>query len=193
MRHKENVVVSEDKLVFQEKLSGHEFIFRKYFKPLTVYAMKMTGNREDAEDIVQDVFIQLWKKDSIPQGDDITPYLFVAVKNGCLKRVRHLKVVQKYENSLSGFGYIDDNPHHYMMLREVETCIEETLSAMPERTRDIFMLSRFEQKKHKEIAESLEISIKTVEAHLTKVLAALRKRLSHHLGSLMILMNLIDL
>lgn len=176
----EKQVVLSDQLVPGKKLSWHEAVFRKHFKPLTVYATKLLGNRQDAEDVVQDVFFQLWKNSVEQTTDDMTPYLFVAVKNGCLKKVRHLKVVDKYQGTLKTHNYINDNPLHYMMLKEVEDCIEETLGSVPERTRSIFLLSRFESKKHKEIAEKLEISIKTVEAHITKVLSVLKEKLNHH-------------
>lgn len=183
-------VLSENELVLKGKLSEHEFIFRKYFRPLTVYAMKIIGNRQDAEDVVQDVFVQLWKRNAESMREDMTAYLFVAVRNGCLKKIRHQKVVDRHEKTMRPYNRIIENPHHYLMLSEIEQCVEETLQEMPERTRDIFLLSRYERKKHKEIAETLQISIKTVEAHLTKVLSILRGRLSHHLALLYFLIKL---
>jgi RNA polymerase sigma-70 factor (ECF subfamily) len=187
-----NLHIDEEGLVSRDKMSGHEILFRNYFKPLVVYATRIIGDANEAEDVVQEVFLNLWNTRSyISKDDDMTSYLFVAVKNGCLKKVRHEKVKHRYENYMKYSVSPTDNPHHYMMLKEIEQCIDETLEGMPQRTQDIFLLSRYEKKKYKEIAVKMDISIKTVELHISKVLVALRDKLKHYLTVVLILiMNL---
>ncbi len=187
-----NLHIDEEGLVSRDKMSGHEILFRNYFKPLVVYATRIIGDANEAEDVVQEVFLNLWNtRSDISKDDDMTSYLFVAVKNGCLKKVRHEKVKHRYENYMKYSVSPTDNPHHYMMLKEIEQCIDETLEGMPQRTQDIFLLSRYEKKKYKEIAVKMDISIKTVELHISKVLVALRDKLKHYLTVVLILiMNL---
>ncbi len=189
MNKKLKTHIDEEGLVLREEMSGHEVLFKKYFKPLAVYATRLLGDIEEAQDIVQDVFINVWNnKRDLTDEKDMTAYLFVAVKNGCLKKLRHQQVKHRYENYMKSETSPLDNPHHYMMLQEIEQCIEETLLSMPQRTQDIFVLSRYENKKYKEIAAALNISIKTVELHVGKALAALRGKLKNYLTILLILL-----
>ncbi len=172
-----------------EYLRRHEALFKAYFKPLVVYGTRLIKDQPTAEDIVQEIFAKVWKKRSeIEFGDKMVSYLFGAVKNACLNNARHLKVVRKYEFEFDYQKTIIENPHHYLMLQEIEQKIDATLDAMPDKTRDIFVMSRYEQKKNKEIADVLNISIKTVEAHMTKVLAALRRNLQQYIGMILLMM-----
>ncbi len=171
-----------------DQLGRHEFLFKKYYKPLVVYAIRLIKDQSGAEDIVQEVFAKLWnKREDIEYGDKLVSYLFGSVKNACLNNVRHLKVVRRYEQESPLNNSTEDNPHHYMMLHEIEQKIEATLNTLPKKSKDVFIMSRYEQKKNREIADVLNISIKTVEAHMTKVLAALRRNLKHYICILAII------
>lgn len=168
-------------------LARHESLFKTYYKPLVVYATRLIHDKAEAEDVVQEVFAQIWKKrDALEYGDGMVSYLFGAVKNAILNNVRHLKVVKRYEQQTEYQKAMIDNPYHYLLLHEIEQKIDATLETLPDKAKDVFMMSRFEQKKNKEIAKVLNISIKTVEAHMTKVLAALRMNLKHYISIILI-------
>ncbi len=150
--------------------------------------MRITRNQQEAEDVVQEVFAKVWKKkEEIEYGDAIAGYLFGAVKHACLNKARHMKVVKQYEQEKGHQSSMIENPHHYLMLNEIEQKIEATLNTFPDKAKDVFIMSRYQQKKNREIADLLNISIKTVEAHMTKVLAALRTNLQHYISILLLI------
>lgn len=168
-------------------LAQHEDLFRRYYRPLVVYATRWMHDLYDAEDVVQEVFGQLWKKkEEIEYGEGIASYLFGAVRNACMNHARHLKVVRQYERETEFRKSLEENPYHYLLLGEIEKKIDQTLNTLPKNTKEVFLMSRFEQKKNKEIAAALNISIKTVEAHITKVLSALRTNLRHYIGAILL-------
>lgn len=192
MRQITKVAIGEEELVSRDKvsLSGHEFLFKSYYKPLMVFAIKYLKAPEEAEDVVQEVFLQLWRKQVQLPPQEIKSYLFTAVKNGCLKVIRHKKVVQKHESFLQAEDTIEVyDPHHYLLLSEIEKCVEETLGSVSERTQRIFNMSRVEKKKYDEIADQLNISVKTVEAHMSKMLHLLRIRLKPYLSFVFLLLE----
>jgi RNA polymerase sigma-70 factor (ECF subfamily) len=181
-------LLNKDEFVSADLLARHESLFKTYYKPLVVFATRLIRDRLDAEDIVQEVFAQIWKKkEKLEYGEKISSYLFGAVKNACLNNVRHLKVIQRYEHEAKYRTSIIENPHHYMMLQEIEQKIDATLNTLPKKTKDVFLMSRYEQKKNREIADVLNISIKMVEAHMSKVLAALRSSLRHYISTIIII------
>ena len=187
MSHK--LPLDDGKGLGQDHLTRHESLFKAFYKPLVVYAFRLVKNKEEAEDIVQEVFARVWKKREVLQySEDMTAYLFSAVKNGCLNHHRHLKVVQQHESQVVPSFTGTDDPHQYMILNEIQKSIEDTLGSVNSRAREVFELSRFRQKKNKEIAEILNISVKTVEAHMSKVLAALRRNLKHHMNAMIIVL-----
>jgi len=172
-------------------LERHEFLFKTYFKPLVVYAVRLVGDKMLAEDVVQEVFARLWKKkEEIEYGDQLVSYLFASVKNACMNHSRHLKIVHRYNQESSYQKELLDNPFHYLMLHEIEQKMEETLDELPKKSKDVFIMSRFGQKKNREIAKAMNISIKTVEAHITRVLSALRKSLRHYTNTILLILLL---
>ncbi len=181
--------VAREGLVSHDRLSRHESLFKTYYKPLVVYAMRLTNDKAEAEDVVQDVFERLWQQGSTDHIDMVS-YLFTAVRNECFKKARHLKVVRKHQaHEKSRTEAVSHDPQHYIQLQEVEKCLSKTLRGLPTRTKEIFLMSRAEQKKNKEIAEVLQVSIKTVESHMSKALALLRKELKPYLTVMLLILN----
>lgn len=172
-----------ERLMPSDLLSRHESLFKNYYKPLVVFATRLMRDQQNAEDVVQEVFAQVWKKkEDLEYSEGMVSYLFGAVKNACLNSARHLKVVKRFEQKNEYARSVIDNPYHYLLLHEIEKTVDDTLNKLPDKTRDVFIMSRFGQKKNKEIAELLNISVKTVEAHMTRVLAALRRNLRHYVS-----------
>ncbi|MFY0625943.1 MAG: RNA polymerase sigma-70 factor [Reichenbachiella sp.] len=188
MRKNRDIKLNEQPLVSKDRLIEHERLFKTYYKPLLVFAIRWLHDRQDAEDVVQEVFTKIWKKGAeISETINIQSYLFGAVKNGCMNHDRHLKVMQRHQNDSKYSLPINENPHHYMMLNEIEKRIEDTLKSLPQKSKNVFILSRYEQKRNKEIADIMNISIKTVEAHMSKVLSALKRNLKHYISVILII------
>ena len=153
------------------------FIFRNYYRGLVLFAMDFVRDQDKAEEIVEGVFIKLWEdRDKIVVHTSLKSYLLRSVQNKCLDIIKHEKIREKYSTSLLGnpSGREDENGFISYELKEK---IEITVNSLPGKTKEIFKMSRFENKKYREIAEALNISVKTVEASMGKALAILRKEL----------------
>ena len=160
-------------------------LFRHYSKPLFYYAAKFV-DEEAARDIVQDVFVKLWADQEIVIRQSLNALLFTMVRNSCLQNLEKQKVRNKYIESAKlkiqqeELQYYNHEKTSLIEL-ELENKLNEVLNRLPERCRQIFILSRFEKMKNKEIAEKLGISVKAVEKQLTKALASIRLEFKDYL------------
>jgi len=166
-------------------------IFRQYSKPLFYYAAKFVED-EVARDIVQDVFAKLWSDQKITIKLSLNSFLFTMVRNSCLRYLEKQKVRNKYLESTK-LKLQEEELQFYMdektslIEQELENKLNEVLQSLPERCRQIFTMSRYENKKNKEIAEELDISIKAVEKQITKALATIRTEMKDYLPLLLFL------
>ena len=163
-------------------------LFRQYSKPLFYYAAKFVED-EAAKDIVQDVFVKLWSDQTINISQSLNSLLFTMVRNSCLQQLEKQKVRNKYLESTK-LMLQEDELRYYMeeksclIEQELEDKLNEVINSLPDRCRQIFLLSRFENKKNKEIALELEISVKAVEKQITKALATVRIDMKDYLPML---------
>lgn len=168
-----------------------EDIFRQYSKPLFYYAAKFVGD-EVAKDIVQDTFVKLWADKSLVITKSLNSLLFTTIRNRCLQQLEKQKVRSKYAESTK-LKLQSEELQYYMEERsslieqELEDKLNEVLNTLPERCRQIFMLSRFENKKNREIAEELDISVKAVEKQISKALTNIRIEMKDYLPLLLFL------
>jgi RNA polymerase sigma-70 factor, ECF subfamily len=168
-----------------KQLKPFEQLFREHFKPLCGFAMKYVGDLEEAKNLVHEVFISVWEKfDTLPQDTHYRSYLYTSVRNRCLNHLRDRKKLMTLEN-VAEHKIAEENTA--MEIAELEKEIEYAINSLPEKCRQIFELSRHEGLKYQEIAEKLEISIKTVEAQMSKALAVLRTHLGEFLSLIFIL------
>ena len=160
-----------------------EKIFRDYYGKLCGYAVKYVAEKDQAEEIVQELFYTIWsKRSALVITISVEAYLFRAVRNACLNYLKHLKVRAQHENSIRDSSYpLTDSVHETLELLELQQKIDEAIELMPNERRKIFKLSRIEGLKYKEIADQLNISIKTVEAQMGKALEFLRENLMQYL------------
>ncbi|SMD36767.1 RNA polymerase sigma-70 factor, ECF subfamily [Reichenbachiella faecimaris] len=159
-----------------------EKVFRTYYQQLAAFAYQYVESHETAEEIVQDVFTNVWtKSDQIEIRTAVKSYLYGAVRNACLNFIKHKKIERRYEEQelLKADGYETD----FLELDELQKEIDAALDQLPEKCRQIFEMSRFEEKKYKEIAEELGLSIKTVENQMGRALKVMRTALSRYLPS----------
>jgi len=143
---------------------------------------------------VQDAFVVLWDKaDKLDIKKSPKAYLYQAVKNSCLNYNRHLSIAQSAEDELikkisdleKQVYQNSDSPYFSLIELELEEKIAEVIESMPDKCKEVFKLSRFEHLKNKEIAEKLDISLKTVEKHISKALTILRRDLADYVGILL--------
>ncbi|MBB5286210.1 RNA polymerase sigma-70 factor (ECF subfamily) [Rhabdobacter roseus] len=170
---------------------GHEpsfeQMFRTYYERLCHYAHSLLKDQDDAEEMVQTVFLNLWeKREELEITLSLKAYLYRAVHNHCLNRLKHYKVREahrEYTVYYQPVGYepVADALNGY----ELEERIEQAVSRLPEQCQLVFRMSRFEELKYQEIADRLRISVKTVENQIGKALRVLRSELADYLPSLL--------
>jgi RNA polymerase sigma-70 factor (ECF subfamily) len=157
--------------------------FKTYAGDLVRYATTILKNSDDAEDIVQQLFVNLWnKKETIDVSASLKSYLYKAVYNSSLNRIRQETVKESYATHAgrSSDQYAPDAAQQ-VAVKEVSREIEKAISELPEQCRLIFRMSRFEQLKYQQIADQLELSVKTVENQMGKALKHMRERLKGYM------------
>jgi RNA polymerase sigma-70 factor (ECF subfamily) len=167
----------------ENKLSEFQELFDANASQLIRFARRFTSE-EKAEDIVQDVFLELWQRFDSSEVKDYRAYLFTAVRNRCLNSLKHEHIKENHikniqtENRLLGLDYFD-SAEKFIIDKEHLQVIYRQINLLPEKCREIFKLSYFENKKSAEIAQLLQLSIRTVEHHLYLGLKTLREKLKN--------------
>ncbi len=150
------------------------FIFNNYYEGLVLFALGFINDRDQAEEIVQGVFVKIWENHkTLDIKISIKSYLLKAVQNSCYDYIKHHKIKTKFEELFSQKTIKDEITNDYFSSNLIGR-IDTAINNLPEKTGRIFRMSRFENMKYKEIAEQLNISIKTVEANIGKALQQLR-------------------
>lgn len=178
---------NEEQHIITEIRSGNQLtfekLFREYFKRLTLYAFKFVHNEEIAKDIVQEFFIRLYEsKEKMNIKSSLKHYLFQSVRNHCLNYIKQKGIHEKYRTDTLYSGEISEaDPYDKIAENELEIKIAEIVSHLPDQCQKIFLLSRQDGMKNKEIAEQLNISVRTVETQISKALKVLREKLSSYI------------
>ncbi|HPS45737.1 MAG TPA: RNA polymerase sigma-70 factor [Bacteroidales bacterium] len=163
-------------------------LFKSHFKGLVHFAQKYVKDFDTAKEIVQDSFISLWeKKDTIDLSKSVKSYLTTIIYNKSLNYLRDNKKFNKEILSFEGIypGY-NQNPSDKLVASEIEHKIKRSINELPEKCREIFVLSRYHDLKYQQIADKLQISVKTVEAQMSKALQHMREQLAEYTTLLII-------
>lgn len=166
-------------------------IYSIYFPKLVRFSHAYILSEEDAENIVQDIFLYLWvHKEMLDSLNNLNAFLFSLAKNKCVDYLRHQVLVdskiQEMESiqvrelsfKLSSLQQFDEN---LLSSTDIELILDKAINNLPEKCRQVFILSRMEGLKHKEIASRMDISVKTVENHLSTALNKLKVELKDYL------------
>ena len=171
--------------------TAFELLFHFYYPGLVMYSVQFTTDRMEAEEIVQDFFVRFWQKhQQILLTDSLKSYLFLSVKNGCLNYLKHKKVEEKYIRQMAELSsrHLAYDPDLYLAT-ELQEKVKNAIDLLPEKCREVFIMSRIQGLKNEEIATNLNISKRTVETQISKALKVLRIELKDYVG-LMILLGI---
>lgn len=174
-------------------------IFHEYYQPLWHLSQYYLEDKDEAKEVVQDAFLKLWEiRHDLNPNSNLRNFLFTLVKNNCLNNLKRKQILLKHHEkirwiemryqyeSLARMG--DD----YLEINELKDKIDVAIQQLPEHCRIIFEMSRFEDLKNREIAEKLNVTQKTVEAHLTKALKILRKELKDYLPIIVVISKILN-
>ncbi|MDR1201375.1 MAG: RNA polymerase sigma-70 factor [Tannerellaceae bacterium] len=164
-------------------------IYLSYFYRLHRFAKEYVMSDADAENIVQDVFLLLWEKREVLNIQiSLTAYLFSLVKNKCIDHLRHRIVADEFQQELSlKLTSLEEFNRAFVSDEEIEQFLTNAINKLPKRCREIFIKSRIEGKKYREIAGELNISVNTVENQMAIALKKLRIELKDYLPLLLFL------
>lgn len=154
-------------------------IFKVYYRDLVIFANSFTNDFATAEEIVQDTFIKIWEdREILNIKVSLKSYLLKTVQNKCINWHRRRRVINNYNSHIIRttrlFEYDTDN---YILLSEMKSTLKKAYSQLPEKLQETYKLHRSEGLKYSEIAEQLNISVKAVEARMSKALRFLRKKM----------------
>ncbi|MDD5570312.1 MAG: RNA polymerase sigma-70 factor [Bacteroidales bacterium] len=165
-------------------------MFRSNFKGLCFFAVTYVKDYETAKELVQDSFITLWeKRDTIDLSKPVKTYLTTTIRNRCLNYLRDNK---KFNNNIIDIESLQIEAEHAdnkLGEKELRGRINDAIGELPEKCREIFVLSRYENMKYQQIADMLQISIKTVETQMSKALQHMRERLADYINVLLIILT----
>lgn len=162
-----------------------EHMFKQYYLRLKTYSLRFVRDESAAEDIVQECFMKIWANRNALSVNAISPFLYTTIRNACLNYLKHQAVLEmksldllcasKGTEHLYEYDFCDSY-HLPLLSEELEEQFRFVVGQLPPRCREVFLLSRLERKKNKEIAEMLDISLTAVEKHIAKALQAF----AHH-------------
>lgn len=166
-----------------------ETVFRQYYALLCRYARPILGDADEAEEVVQNLFLTIWKRrKSLLITTSLRAYLYRAVHNRCLNRLNQQLVQAGHRQQAANELYADAaSPTQSLLADELNTRLHRAIGQLPEQCRRAFELSRFDELSYKEIADRLGIATKTVENQIGKALRILRTELSDYLPLLLLL------
>ncbi len=152
-----------------------ENIFHQYYSPLCNYATKIISDNTIAEDIVQDLFIQLWENKKLENIENTERFLLRSTKYKCIDYLRTKRIDNEISlENLPEIIYTEDNDINE---EDIEPLLQYYTSKLPPKTREVFLLSRKSGLTYKEIANDLNISVKTVENQMSRALRIMRELL----------------
>lgn len=160
--------------------SAFNTLFTKYYKKLCFYAERITHNGDQAEEVVQELFIRIWEnRKTIEVDKSVKAYLYRSTYNRSVNALRSLKkfeVVEEEKISEKSYQCADNDILYF----ELEVRLFEIIDSFSEKQRNVFIMKRFDNRSYKEIAAELSMSERMVEKYLSKSLSALRQALNEY-------------
>jgi len=165
-------------------MQAFEALFKAYYEKLCLFANRLTDDLHAAEEIVADTYAFIWeKRETLLISYSFRAYIYRAVQNRCLNHLKHRNVVREYVDHVLQTHLPTHDYQDIVREEELEREVTMAIESLPEKCREIFKLSRFQQLRYAEIAQQLGLSPKTVERQMSIALEKLRRHLKHLLAS----------
>ena len=180
-----NLLVLESSIIDHASFS---LLYRNFYPKLDYFVFQYLHDKELAKNIAQDVFTELWdNRNNLKEDSNLQAWLFTVAKNKSIKAIQKIKAQQNFSDYIrprqldADYQALMDFDTNIFITEDVQAQIEKALNLLPPQCRKIFEMSRFEDKKNREIAEELGLSIKTIEAQISKAMHILKEELKEYL------------
>lgn len=148
--------------------------YHSYYRQLCLHALHFMGDTDEAEDVVQETFVNLWdKREQWKTIKSVKAYLYTAVRNNCLTRIRDAKPTTSLDN-LPDEEFLSEEEQ--MERAEMEARIWKMIDELPERRREIFLMAKRNGMRYKDIAQQTGLTVKTIENHVLRAMQSLREK-----------------
>ncbi len=159
--------------------AAFEQLFLRYGKGMIIFARRIVKDSDIADNVVQDVFLKVWThRSTLDPSRNIKTYLYKATRNQAINWLRRKDIERRHAHELHSREDSTMTPEDEWRRKEMRAAIQDAVQQLPERCRLIFSMNRFDRLTYAEIANVLNISVKTVETHMGRALQLLRKRLA---------------
>jgi RNA polymerase sigma-70 factor (family 1) len=161
--------------------SWFENVFNLNYQSILNFLYYLSGDSGLSEDLVQDVFMQLWEKRDEVKDETVRAYLFTIARNSFLKSTRRQKYDLKFRSE-----YFEENEHespeYLMEMKEFDRKLQEVLAVLPEKSRVVFLMNRMDGMTYPEIAKNLGVTVKAVEKQMSRALSIIREKLGSNIS-----------
>ena len=171
--------MSKDLLKSVCEQKNFEEIFNKHSQTLRNYIYYKCGNTQQAEDIVQESYIKLWDNCSKIIFEKAKSFLYTVANNRFFNEVAHKKVVLEHQRKNVSSDSTNQTPQFILEEKEFYKKLKKVIADLPEKQREVFLLSRIDKKKYTEIAEIVGISVKAVEKRMSKALLIIKEKIGN--------------
>lgn len=172
-------------LISKDSSSAFDEVYNRYWQILVKTAYNVTQDKEVCRDCVQEIFVKLWVKRNELEIRDLPRYLFRSVRLKVFEHLRNNNISQKHLSRIN-FISVTNNTQELINRKDLNDELNASLAKLPERCKEVFKLSRFDSLPNRQVAKKLNISLKTVEGHITKALKQLYKDMGDHITLLLL-------
>jgi RNA polymerase sigma-70 factor (family 1) len=168
-------------LIARDDTSAFTTLYNKYWEELFTRAARLIGNKEDAADIVQEIFLSLWnRRAALDINSSLSAYLFTSVRYQTIHYIEKNITRKEYVDLLSGLSeqYENTSPESALQAKELGETIQSAISRMPPKMKEVYLLSRQEGLTHNQIADRLNISEETVKKHIQHALQLIKNEIA---------------
>lgn len=182
---KDFLLYSDEELMREIKANNmiaFDVLYKKYCKKLYKFGYSILKSEEETENLIQDVFLNLWEnRHKVEKDSSIKSYVFTIAYNSAISVIRKKARESEFVEYLKSLQEINEAPVNVELeYNELTNKLDEIIKALPERQKEVYLLHKVENLKYNEIAERLNISVNTIENHMSRALKTIRKKLDNY-------------
>lgn len=182
---KDFILYSDEELIQEIKadnMFAFDFLYKKYCKRVYKFSYSILKSKEESENLMQDVFLNLWEnRYKVEKDSSIKSYIFTITYNSAISIIRKKVRESQFIEYLKSLQEITEDPVNVELeYNELTSKLDEIINTLPQRQKEVYLLHRLETLKYSDIAERLHISVNTVENHMSRALKTIRKKLGNY-------------